>query len=458
VQHLVTDQQGRVRLGIGISDTRGRIVYRNPDEKDWKTLSQYDAVEGPDFYPLGFDADPDLLFIVTPYRDKAALFRMRLSAPQQPPELVFADPNYDVTGPLIYAPVGDSQRAIGVHYAADTHQLVYWNDTYRQLQSRIDRALPGRLNLIASSADGVHIVWSSGPAHAPVYYEYNLARNTLGAIAETYPDITDKILVEPQTISFKARDGTTIPGYLSLPRDRPGKVLPTIVFPHGGPWARDVKDFDPWTQYFTNRGWAVLQINFRGSAGFGEEFSRAGFQQWGLQMQDDITDGVQWLIHEGIADAKKVCIVGASYGGYAALMGLVKTPELYRCGVSFAPVTDLLQVLEDDPDRRFAHHRLRRARLEKRIGHWWSDRTRLKETSPSRLGDRIHTPLLLVHGKEDRIVGVEHSRKMASALRDAGFKDFEYLELPLADHDLSRQGDRTAFFSAMEVFLKRHLK
>ncbi len=204
-----------------------------------------------------------------------------------------------------------------------------------------------------------------------------------------------------------------------------------------------------------NRGWNVFRINFRGSAGYGEQFVQAGFQRWGLEMQDDITDGVNWLITGKIADPAKICIVGGSYGGYAVLMGLAKTPELYRCGVSVAPVTDLVELMEDWSDIRLQDRHLQAALVEQRFGNWWSDRSRLKATSPVNLAEKIHTPLLLVHGDEDRSVDVNHSRKMASALTSAGFKDFQYLEQENGDHHLTREQDRIQFFQAMDGFLRK---
>ena len=190
--------------------------------------------------------------------------------------------------------------------------------------------------------------------------------------------------------------------------------------------------------------------------GYGKDLVEAGFQHWGMEMQDDITDGVHWLTAGKIADPTKICIVGASYGGYAVLMGLAKTPELYRCGVSFAPVTDLMELIEYLSDKHWRNSYLSEEFAEQRIGNWWTDQSRLKATSPYYLADQIHTPLLLVHGDEDRNVNVNQSRKMASALENAGFKDFQYIELENADHHLSRQQDRILFFRAMDAFLRKY--
>nr|WP_249777492.1 S9 family peptidase [Herbaspirillum robiniae] len=256
----------------------------------------------------------------------------------------------------------------------------------------------------------------------------------------------------PRAISFKGRDGTPLHGYLTPPWNAPAGKAPLIVLPHGGPVARDVARFDVYTQFFASRGWAVLQVNFRGSAGYGAEFEQAGFKRWGLEMQDDITDSVNWSVQSGLADPARICIVGGSYGGYAAMMGVIKTPELYRCAVSINGVADLRDLLANA--QRYVGYEIGAERI---IGQWWSDRERLRQTSPVNRAKEIRTPLLLIHGKEDRTVPVEQSRDMADALKDTGNKDYRYVELPLGDHGLSREEDRIRAFREMETFLKTYL-
>lgn len=210
--------------------------------------------------------------------------------------------------------------------------------------------------------------------------------------------------------------------------------------------------FDYWTQFFVSRGWAVLQVNFRGSSGYGGDFLQAGFKRWGLEMQDDLTDAAQYAIDHAIANPERICIVGGSYGGYAALMGIVRTPELFRCAVSFAGVSDLRSLLEER--RQFLGYELG---AERQLGSLWSDRNRLKATSPVNHADKIRTPLLIVHGAEDRVVPVEQSRAIVQALKDPGFTRMRYVELPDGDHHLSRQDDRLTVFREMEQFLATHL-
>jgi len=454
VRRWLADLQGHVRVGLGlVGGSTERIVYRSAAGGDWQTLFEHDAVKEDGMQPLGFDADPDILYLRGPHQGRSAIFRMHLSAPKSAPELVYADPRYDVTGGLMYSSAGN--RVLGVHYRAATAKSVFWDEDARLAQAKIDQALPDRDNAVISSAGNQVIVLSSGPSHAPAYYWLNMHNNQMGRLIDSYPLLANQTLAASEIVHFKARDGLELEGYLTKPRQAGATAGPAVVFPHGGPWSRDSHGFNPWTQFLADRGWTVLQLNFRGSAGYGNDFETAGFRRWGLEMQDDITDGVRWLTEQKLVDPAKVCIVGASYGGYAALMGAIKTPELYRCAVSLAPVTDLRRLLDEWGDMRWQDHRLRAEMAEKTLGHWWSDRARLKDTSPVEQAARLHTPLLLAHGVGDWTVNVGHSRDMADALASAGFKDVRYVEMEDADHYLTREEDRLRFFGEMDAFLRR---
>jgi dipeptidyl aminopeptidase/acylaminoacyl peptidase len=253
-------------------------------------------------------------------------------------------------------------------------------------------------------------------------------------------------LTEHKLVTYKARDGIEIEGYLTLPKNIEGPV-PAILHPHGGPGARDLSGFDYWTSFFTNRGYAVFRPNFRGSTGYGLEFAESQMQSWGLAMQDDLEDAALWLVKEGIAKKDKMCIVGASYGGYAAAMAAVKTPDLFQCAISFAGVTDLRQLVVRS--RRYVNTKF----VKKQIG---SDTDDLKARSPYHNAEKIKIPMLIVHGEDDRIVDVSHSEKLAEELADLK-RPVEFIELENGDHYLSIQRNRHQFFAAMDVFLKRHL-
>jgi dipeptidyl aminopeptidase/acylaminoacyl peptidase len=251
-------------------------------------------------------------------------------------------------------------------------------------------------------------------------------------------------------VSYRARDGLVIPAYLTLPADQEPKNLPLVLLPHGGPHARDAVGFDYFAQFLASRGYAVFQPNFRGSAGYGSEFLAKGFGQWGTGMQDDLTDGLQWLIGEGTVDPKRVCIVGGSYGGYAALMGAIRTPELYRCAVSWAGVTDVPAMMQHDKSQLLPE-RYRR----------WRNRVRgkgdanLKDVSPVRRAREVGIPVLLMHGTEDDNVPFRQATEFVKAMNKAN-KPIEFIQFEGTEHVLQKSDDRIRFLREVESFLARH--
>lgn len=444
------DQQGHVRFGVGYLGTTIRIIHRLNEDDDWTTIVEKENSQN-HFHPLGFSEDPNVLFFSDSYNGKQAIFKADVKNLAKR-DLVYADPKYDVDGGLLYSK--DNKRVIGVGYSAEKGKAIYWDDEAKKLQERFNSFLKGTKKTVISSHDKQHLILVSSSNYAPTYFLFDENKNSASEVAKLYPDINNNQLSKTEFVTIKARDGLMLDGYITKPLK--ANAGQTIVFPHGGPWARDTEQFNYWAQFMVNRGWNVLQLNFRGSDGYGESFVQSGFKRWGLEMQDDITDGVHWLVDNKIADPKKVCIVGGSYGGYATLMGLVKTPDLYQCGVSFAPVTDLLELVDALSDKRWMESELRSEVAESRLGHWWSDRSRLKATSPVNLAANFHTPLLLVHGVEDSRVAVSHSRNLASELKSVGFKDYQYLEMEKGDHFLSREQDRLEFFQAMDAFLRKY--
>lgn len=249
-------------------------------------------------------------------------------------------------------------------------------------------------------------------------------------------------LAPVKAIEYKARDGLEIQAILTLPAGRPAKSLPLIMLPHGGPWAFDTLRYDYWAQFLANRGYAVMQPNFRGSTGYGVDFERKGEGQMGAAMQDDITDGMRWAVAQGIADPKRVCIMGASYGGYAAMWGVVKDPDLYRCSISIAGVASVRKTVNDFDSN------------SNNLG-WGRMAPNFEAISPINFVEKIKVPMLLIHGKKDVTVSVDNSRKMFSRMQKAG-KNVQYVELPEADHHFQRQADRMTLLSTIETFLNTY--
>ena len=442
-----TDGQSRVRLGSALDykTGEGALYHRAPEGGRWQPLFEYRLFDESEVTPLGFGADPMTLYY-TAYQDGfKALYTMDLESGAK--TLVHADPERDLDGGLLRSP--KTGAVLGIHHAPHPKGRIYWNDHFAALEAALEQALPGQdFELLDFSEDeDAYLLFATRDAAPGAHYVGRRSDASLVLLSGAYPELGNEPRYEQRAITYAARDGVEIEAYLSLPK---GAKAPraAIVFPHGGPHARDHGGFDYWTALFTDRGYAVIQPNFRGSAGYGYDFSQARMQQWGLQMQDDLTDAAHWLVEEGIADPARLCIVGGSYGGYAAMMATVKTPSLFRCAVSFAGVSDLKKVVARGRDY------LERNLIKEDLG---SNAKDLKARSPYHHASQIETPLLLAHGEDDRVVDVVQSRSMAKALRKQG-KPVEYLELPKGDHFLSMQANRHAFLQAMDSFLKRHLR
>lgn len=440
IRDWMTDQQNNVRIGVSLDyDTGEREVFLKEGD-DWRTLFAYNAMSDKGEYPVGFAKDPNILYFKGYKGDFRALYTLNLTTNERTE--VYADEGYDVNGSLIYSPV--TRDAIGVRHDG-RH---YWDERYVALQNGIDAGLPDYDNTLVSFSDDeqTYIVYSESDTLPGVYLLGDRKEGTLVMLFEQYAQIDPAKLSEHTLIEYEARDGIKIEAYLTLPKGE-GPFL-TIIHPHGGPGARDFSGFDYWTAYFTSKGYAVLRPNFRGSRGYGYSFAQSQMKGWGLAMQDDITDAANWMVEQGHAEQDNMCIVGASYGGYAALMATVKTPDLFKCAVSFAGVSSLKHVIIHS--RRFLNNEF----VKNQIGDDYDD---LEARSPYYNAKGIKTPILLVHGEEDRVVPPLHSRYMADELDDYD-KVYKYVELESGDHNLSIQRNRHIFFKEMDAFLDQHLR
>ena len=451
IREWLTDRQGRVRVGVGYKDTDYKIIACDSVKGEWRTIWSYEAFTDGDITPLGFGTDPDILYVQAVHMGKNAVFKVDLRQEVLAKTLIVSDKKYDINGGLIYSP--KTRDAIGVYYVEDSGRYLYWDNGYKAFQLSIDKALPDSSNYIINMSrdEKQYIVFSTSMFNPGTFYYGDREKRTLDKIGDSYPNLTAQDFAGKKKVTYTARDGLEITGYLTLPKGNHEKPYPTIIHPHGGPAARDDMAFDYWTEFFASRGYAVFQMDFRGSEGYGSKFMFAGFKNWGLEMQDDITDGTQWLINQGIADPKRIGIVGASYGGYAALMGAVKTPDLYRCAASFAGVSDLKLLLEQ------YRHFVNRAITEEVIGSRLEDSVQLEATSPLRHVEKIKIPIFIAHGDDDLVVEIKHSKRMAEALKENN-KPYEYLVLEGGDHGLSQQEHRTLFFQQLDRFLAKHLK
>ncbi|TDF36330.1 S9 family peptidase [Alteromonadaceae bacterium M269] len=448
IRDWLVDQQGNLRLGKALNYKTGEAStrVRIGDDKKWHKIFEYNALNEPAITPLGFGLDPNILYYRAYKGDKLALFTLNLETKEE--TLIFEDKNYDVDGRLIYS--RKSRDVIGLYHRNSENGRIYWDNALSNFQKSINHALPDTHNYLLdfSTDEKTYILYTENDYTPGVYYLGNRQNKTLDLLFKEYPGISSEELTAHKFLTYTARDGEKIEGYLTIPKGLESKELPTIIHPHGGPGARESAGFDYWTSFFTNRGYAVFRPNFRGSTGYGYEFAQSQMKGWGLTMQDDLTDAANWLVEKGIADPERMCIVGASYGGYAAAMAAVKTPDLFKCAISFAGVSDLKQLVTES--RNYTNSRF----VKNQIGNKSKD---LKARSPYYQAEKVAIPMLFIHGEQDRVVDVKQSRMMSKKLFKLG-KDVTYIELEKGDHYLSLQKNRDKAFEAMDKFLRQHLK
>lgn len=454
----VSDYEHNIRLVTRPSKTDGmyEVVVGDPDKKRWRSLWTFPADSAQEVEPLGFGKDGWVLYVAAEHQGRRAVFSVDLHDAEPQPQLLLSDANDNVgTELLIDYSTGS---AVGVTAPPESGAATgFWDPAWKSLKQKLDAALPERFNRILQiTNDGKrYLLFSSGNGVPGEYYVGERATGRLTLIGQEYPELVGRPVPKKQAITIKARDGVLLPAFLTLPPGaKPGAVPPAVLLPHGGPQSQDTIDFDPLPAFLATRGYAVLQVNFRGSEGMGADYSRLGFKRWGLDMQDDLVDATHWLGLSGTADAKRICIVGASYGGYAALMGAVKTPELYRCIVSFGGVSDLIELGEFE-DNFYGG----KDGFEHTVGKlsWWSDdRERLKQTSPRRHADLVQAPVLLVHGTQDAVVPIDQSEMMYKALRSEK-KDVRFVRQEGGDHWLSRPQQRIELYRELETFLAHNL-
>jgi dipeptidyl aminopeptidase/acylaminoacyl peptidase len=451
VTRWAADHRGQVRAGWGSRRSgTGYFLYARVDPKQgFEKVIDFDPFAEAGFHFAGFSEDPSKLYVISnDETGRDAVYRYDLAARKLGP-LVFGHPEVDV-GSLVSSRRDGRLLAIG--YVTDRPRLHFVDEQARAEQAVLDRRFPGTTNrIISRDRDEISaIVEVSGDTVPPSYYHYRRGSRQIDLLVDAYPELASRTLATMEPVSFRARDGLEIPGYLTLPTGRAPTPLPTILYLHGGPSIRDVWGYDPTVQFLASRGFAVFQPNFRGSTGYGRRHAELGHKQWGLAMQDDVEDAARWLIEGGIADPDRIGIYGVGYGGYAALMALVKTPESFAAGASLAGVTDLIAMLNDE-----AWYRSDR-RSEQTVGGWWSDWTRLRETSPAKHADRIRAPVLIAHGSADDVVHVRHAGKMAEAL-DAQGREVETLLYPGEVQGFVHEGNRIDFHERLAEFFARHL-
>lgn len=442
------DGDGLVRMGLGYADggRRARLVYRDREGAMFRTIDRADSRKDESLIrPALFLPEPGKAVAFSNKDGFDALYEFDLTKLALGKQ-IFTAPGYDIGG-IVRNKAANGYA--GIHVTRERSRIEWLDPEFAAIQQEIDKAVgPDRNAVIVSRSRDTSsmIVKVGGPDQPGAFYWYDPEVGTMKSLGWVSNVFKGRRLAPVRTVRYKARDGLEIPAILTLPRNRPAKALPLIVLPHGGPEARDEESWDWWVQFLADRGYAVIQPNYRGSTGYGAEFLSKGDGQWGLAMQDDLNDAVTWLAQEGIADPKRVCMVGASYGGYAAMRAAQRDGALYRCAISYAGVSDLKSMLAYD--RRFL--------LGTRFADSWRESAPdLKAVSPLYHAGDFSAPILIMHGKEDLRVPVKQSREMVEKLRAAG-KPVDYIEQPEGDHHFSREADRLELLKAMEAFLAKH--
>ncbi|HMG47232.1 MAG TPA: alpha/beta fold hydrolase [Allosphingosinicella sp.] len=446
----ISDGQGHVRImevptvrtqSSGQVGNQIQYLYRTEGSRDWQSFGSFDSATNEGMLPLAVDPAINSAYVLRKLDGRFALYRVKLDG-SMATELVYANPQVDVDS-VVRANRG--AHIIGMTFAEERRRIVYFDPAYGNLSAALGRAIPS-LPLVdfgTDSADGNRILVHAGSdADAGRYYVYDRTARNLNEILMVRPQLEHAAPANVRSVTYPAPDGVNVPAYLTLPPGSTGRNLPAVILPHGGPAARDEWGFDWLAQYLAHQGYAVLQPNYRGSAGYGDQWlQRNGFRSWRTSI-GDITAGARWLAAQGVADANRMAILGWSYGGYAALQAGVTEPGLFKAIVAIAPVTDLQQVKDD----------ARHYTISSNVAEYIGSGPHIEEGSPLRHAAAIAAPVLLFHGDRDINVNVTHSRRMDSALRDAG-KRSELTIFPGLEHDLADSQARVQMLRRIGVFL-----
>ena len=456
------DSKGQARVAISEHELRRSIHWRGPGETTWRKLLEFDPlVTG--FSPVAVDDVGN--FYVSSHEGAeghAVLSRFDFDklAPQRPAQIT--TPGFDFRGSMVLDRAGS--RALGVRVETDAEQTVWFDEGMKRLQALADERLPGRVNRLncrrCGADDMVMLVRSYADRDPGRLWLYTASNQRWQGISSVQQGIDPRRMAAVDFQRIKARDGRDLPLWLTQPQGvKAGQPAPAVVLVHGGPWVRGGHwRWEPFEQFLASRGYLVISPEFRGSTGYGQAHFRAGWKQWGQAMQDDVADALLWARAQGLADPQRACIAGASYGGYATLMGLVRHPELYRCGIAWVAVTDPFLYLQGawwvDDD---ISDQGRRHLLPQLVGDADKDVAMLTAASPLAQAKRIQAPLLLAMGEADRRVPIAHGKRLRDALIDAG-RPPEWVSYANEAHSWRQTSTRIDFARRVERFLGQHLK
>jgi dipeptidyl aminopeptidase/acylaminoacyl peptidase len=453
IQQWIFDHDGKLRAATAIVDgINSQILYRETEKDEFKPVltTSFKETLSPQFFT--FD-NQNVYAISNLNRDKAAavIFDIRNGKELQ---VLYENPDNDIDN-IFYS---KKRKVITTaNYESDKRNRHFFDEDTRQVIERLQKEL-GQYELgitaVTDNEDKM-IVRTYSDKSLGAYYIFDRNADKITKIADVSPWLDEKEMADMLPVTYQSRDGLTIHAYLTLPKGytiETAKDLPVVINPHGGPWARDSWGFNPEIQFLANRGYAVFQMNFRGSTGYGKNFWEASFKKWGLDMQNDVTDGTKWLVSEGIADPKSLAIYGASYGGYATLMGIVKEPSLYAAAVDYVGVSNLFSFMKTIPPYWEPYLQM----MYEMVGNPVTDSSQMAATSPALNADKIKTPLFIAQGANDPRVNKDESDQMVKALKERGIV-VEYMVKDNEGHGFHNQENRFDFYRAMEKFLGEHL-
>ncbi|HEX8011727.1 MAG TPA: S9 family peptidase [Casimicrobiaceae bacterium] len=445
----LTDHAGNIRGAQTSDGVNTSFLYRDAASGPFKTVLTTSFRDS--FNPLFFTFDNKRLYAASNLgRDKQAIVLVDPATAKEQ-QVLFEHPEVDVEG-LSYS----RKRKVltEIDFVTWKPERKILDGETEKLYASLQKQLPGYEFAIQSLTDDEDkmIVAAFNDRTPGTRYLYDLSADKLTKLGEIAPWLPEAKMARMQPIEYTSRDGLKIHGYLTLPNGVEAKKLPVVVNPHGGPWARDVWGWNPEVQMLANRGYAVLQMNFRGSTGYGRNFWQASFKQWGRKMQDDITDGVEYLIKKGIADPKRICIYGGSYGGYATLAGVTYTPDLYACAVDYVGVSNLFTFMKTIPPYWKPYLEM----MHEMVGDPEKDKELLAAASPALNADRIKAPLFVAQGARDPRVNIDESNQMVQALRARGI-DVPYLVKDNEGHGFRNEENQFEFYEDMAKFLAKYL-
>lgn len=446
----ITDHDGKIRVAVATDGVNSSILYRETENDKFKTVITTNFKET--INPVLFTFDNNNLYCISNIgRDKTALVEFDPNTANEV-NVIYENPDVDISG-IDYSKIRKVLTV--VYFETDKLQKHFLDSLSEQINSKIQAQLPDYIFQVTrkSKDESKLLAYVTSDRYFGGYYMYDVNSDEFKKLADFKPWLKEEPMTEMKPIIYQSRDSLNIHGYLTLPKGYDPKNLPVVINPHGGPWYRDSWGFNPEVQFLANNGYAVLQMNYRGSTGFGKAFWEKSFKQWGRTMQDDISDGVKWLVGQGIADPKRVAIYGGSYGGYATLAGLTITPDLYAAGVDYVGVSNMFTFMGTIPPYWEPYRKM----FYEMVGDPVKDSLMLAEVSPVFLVDKIQAPLFVAQGANDPRVNKDESDQIVKALKDRNI-EVEYMVKDNEGHGFYNQENQFDFYRSMITFLDKHLK